>query len=383
MNHKNEITVGRREPRKIRLLIAAIALVAILVLAVSWLLRARQEADRDDEHEIKRVRVKYIKFPELPKARLMNVEELYFLRPLQKTKWHTAEQASYMQADDLVFALYLNGRAWVMPWWVIKNHHVANLTLNDQPVLMTFCEICTGSSAFIPVLDGKRYMFRVKGVYNGTHFIADDETGSCWTPFVGEAVLGPLKGSRLKRLPLYECTWAEWLALHPESLVADGANESRDGHAKLFTPGKDVHVKDFMKTLLRKRDRRLPENELVLGVEINGRFRAYPLATLDQIGLVVNDTLSSAEILIMHKTSTLLTSVFSRRFGNEVLVFENASNNQVVDRKYKSAWNYDGEAYAGTLAGQKLSYVSWTIEEWFTWAASHPQTEIFDVDDAL
>jgi hypothetical protein len=318
----------------------------------------------------------------------MNVEEHSFLQPVQNTNWLKADQAGYMKTDDLIFGLSFKGQAWAMPWWIIKNHHVANLTLDDQPVMMSFCEICSGSAAFVPLLNGRRHTFRVKGLYNGTHFLIDDETGSFWTPFAGSAVYGPLKGTRLERLPLHTCTWEEWMALYPQTLVADSTNEPRGGHGRFFKPGKAERagaefMKNFKKSLSRPLDPRLPENTLVVGVEINGRFRAYPLEALDKLGAAVNDTLNGAEILIMHKPGSLLTAVFSRRLGNTSLVFENAANNQIVDRKYRSTWNYDGAAYTGELAGQKLSYVPWVIEEWYSWSVTHPQTEIFNAENTL
>src|SRR5262245_271488 len=160
-------------------------------------------------------------FPPLPKAQIFRDTRdpsrpaSALFNPLQGTEWRTVEQARYMRKSDLILGLYLDGRAWAMPWWVMKNHHVANIMTGARPVLMTFCEVCSGGSAFLPTIDGKRHTYRLKGLYNGTHFIADDQTGSFWQSFGGDSFWGPLKGTRLERLPLHHCTWAEWLALHP------------------------------------------------------------------------------------------------------------------------------------------------------------------------
>lgn len=317
-------------------------------------------------------------FAPLPRAYVFtNAPEIAWLQPLQNTEWRTVEQAPYMRAADLTLGLYLDGRAWAMPWWVMKNHHAANLMAATQPILITFCEVCSGGSAFIPVIDGKRYMYRARGLYNGTHFIADDETDSFWKPFVGDCFWGALKGSRLERLPLHHSTWAEWLALHPDTLVADGENESRQGHGRNFKPGNPGLAEEFARTLEQSNDRRLATNALVVGLDVNGCSRAYPLSVLDKSGRVVNDTLGQEEIVIVRKPGSMLTSVLSRRHDKKVLVFEAAENGDMLDVMSGSHWNYEGEAYSGPLAGKRLAYVPWTIEEWYVWAANHPETDLF------
>ena len=42
----------------------------------------------------------------------------------------------------------------------------------------------------------------------------DHETGSYWFQVVGEAIVGPLTGKRLKMLPSMTVTWGQWKGLH-------------------------------------------------------------------------------------------------------------------------------------------------------------------------
>jgi hypothetical protein len=121
----------------------------------------------------------------------------------------------------------------------------------------------------------------------------------------------------------------------------------------------------------------------VLGVEINGQARAYPISILDKTGWVVNDTLGQKEIVFLHKPGTRLAIALSRQLGDATLVFNQAQDGQIMDQKSRTHWNYSGEAYAGTLAGQKLSFVPSGVEEWYIWAAYHPETEIFDATNSV
>ncbi len=47
----------------------------------------------------------------------------------------------------------------------------------------------------------------------------DHETGSVWSQPLGEAILGPLAGTRLELLPSTLTTWGDWTATHPDSLA--------------------------------------------------------------------------------------------------------------------------------------------------------------------
>jgi hypothetical protein len=47
----------------------------------------------------------------------------------------------------------------------------------------------------------------------------DLETGTSWQQATGEAIDGPLKGTRLKLYPVVRTTWAEWRKQHPNTMV--------------------------------------------------------------------------------------------------------------------------------------------------------------------
>ena len=53
----------------------------------------------------------------------------------------------------------------------------------------------------------------------------DHDTGTIWSQPIGEAIVGPLKGTTLELLPSTLTEWGEWKRLHPETraLNAPGA----------------------------------------------------------------------------------------------------------------------------------------------------------------
>jgi hypothetical protein len=71
------------------------------------------------------------------------------------------------------------------------------------------------TGAFEPVLDGRRLHFR----RDGADRFVDTETGSTWD-VLGEAVAGPLAGSRLTPVDHVDTFWFAWAAFHPSTRIA-------------------------------------------------------------------------------------------------------------------------------------------------------------------
>ncbi len=309
--------------------------------------------------------------------RLARGRHLPFHAALGDPAWLPASRDAHMQPDDTVLGLTLDGRAWALPWWIMKNHHVANLGLDGRPIMVVLCEACAGAAAFDAVLDGRHLTFHVEGKYRATHILIDEQTGSLWAPISGEALYGPRRGARLHRLPLYQCTWQEWKTLHAETRVPDGAGESRDGHgANCPTPENQVMPPFVGQTRLLVDDR-LDDLELVLGVEADGHARAYPLAWLHRLGPVLNDTLGETEVVILTKPGSWLSVAFARRLDDRVLVFHPTDDpTHVADVETGSRWNLTGTAVAGPLTGRALRFVPSGLEKWYAWSSSHPTTEI-------
>ena len=163
--------------------------------------------------------------------------------PLERPRWVTADRERYTRPDDAVLGLSVaDDVPLALPsGGFMKNHHVANLEVGSQPILVTLCEACASASAFVPLVAGKRHRFVVEGTYNTTPILSDFESQSLWAMFTGEALHGPLTGARLERWPLHQCTWREWKTLYPHTLVVNGRGESRRGHgADCINPDSQV-----------------------------------------------------------------------------------------------------------------------------------------------
>jgi hypothetical protein len=305
-----------------------------------------------------------------------------FHRPLDAPLWRTADRARHMRPDDAVLGWTVADGAFALPWWILKNHHVANLEFADRSIMIVLCEACAGAAAYDARIGGLRHRFRVDGKYNATHILTDLETGSLWTPFGAVALHGPLAGTRLRQLPLHQCTWREWRRLQPDTRVAAGNPAARAGHGSRY-PHPGVRAADFERwmtgALLTRAhvDPRLDMQELVFGVHDGSAARAWPLARLQAAGSVHHAGFGDGDIVIFCPPGSWLAIAYRARVDGRSLHFAaDAAPAQFRDAETGSRWNLEGRCVAGPLAGLTLEYVPCGIEKWYAWSAAHPGAEL-------
>ncbi len=125
---------------------------------------------------------------------------------------------------------------------------------------------------------------------------------------------------------------------------------------------------DDPKFVLAK-DHVLPDTEPVVGVHLNGQFRAYPLRVLTWHE-IVNDDIRGTPIAVTFCPLCNAAIVFDRRLDGSVLDFGTTGklrNSDLVmyDRQTESFWQQAiGRAIVGTLTGRELTIIPARLESW-------------------
>jgi uncharacterized protein DUF3179 len=226
---------------------------------------------------------------------------------------------------------------------------------------------------------GKPLSLDNAGVVGGNEVFKDRETGSRWQQSSLEAISGPLQGMHLALYPFLLTNWREWQRLHPDTLVlkplpgyADRmAEKNRQIRAGLAEEG------PAPEGVLHKDDRLKPR-VMVLGVDVDGASKAFPLQALRQVR-VVNDRIGGKPVVVVHQPASDTTTAFVARAGGTQLTFSaaDAGASELVDRETGSRWTPYGECTAGRLKGSKLELVILEPEYWFAWSEFHRDTEIY------
>jgi thiol-disulfide isomerase/thioredoxin len=136
-----------------------------------------------------------------------------------------------------------------------------------------------------------------------------------------------------------------------------------------------------MGATLQAWDPRLPENELVYGIE-GGGGKAFPLAWLRERKGIVNDSVGGIPVVVVAR-GTLDIAAFDRRVKGRPLTFRPASGSRAVmnDEETGSDWSGEGESLAGPLRGERLEAADGYLVEWHVWSSHNPSAEVAGVPD--
>lgn len=288
-----------------------------------------------------------------------------------------AAQLTELGDDEEVLGLTVNGVSRAYPARFIAWHHIVNDVLGGKPVAVTYCSVCNSGVAYDPVVDGRRRLFNVFGLFRGVMAMIDPSTETVWSHLVGEALLGPDKGKTLPALPVVNMTWGEWKRLHPETTTPAWDARYRRYYSQKVVSGQDSVPPMFRSTLSGLRDDRLVPNALVLAVRVEGQARAYPYAALAKAPDVVQEMVGATPLVAFYTPQT--GAAFDRRLDNRMLDFTRVPSapDLFTDKQTHSQWTIEGRGVAGPLAGKQLTRLVSLQAEWYGWSAYFPQTTVY------
>lgn len=248
-----------------------------------------------------------------------------------------ATQAGFLADDDRVLGLVREGTVRAYPIAIMNWHEVVNDRFGDTSVAITYCPLCGTGVAFTAPDSGSELTFGVSGLlYNSDVLLYDRQTDSLWSQLLMQAVTGPAKGRRLTPLPLEHTSWGAWRRAHPNTRVLS----TETGYVRDYgrNPYAGYALDDRLYFPVGRESRRYHPKEQVLGVEIDGRFKAYPFVELARSGQTeIDDDIDGQRLRI--------------RF----------------DADNRSAVAFDAD-------GRPLPAVTGF---WFAWFAFHPDTAVF------
>ena len=275
---------------------------------------------------------------------LVPVEEIHSGGPprdgipsIDAPRFIAATAADDIRPQDRVLGLRRGNLAKAYPIAILNWHEIVNDRFEQEPVVVTYCPLCGSGVAYTALLDGQEVNFGVSGLlYNSDVLLYDRQTESLWSQILATAISGPMKGTRLDMLPLKHTTWAEWRSEHPDTLVLSretgfSRDYGRDPYAG-YQNSKGIWFP------VAAKDPRYHPKERVVGLELEGRFKAYPLAELSKTG----------------------EEIIKDRFNGRDLRIRYRSNGQ-----------------SATVTGSDGAEIPAITSFWFAWYAFHPETEVY------
>lgn len=245
-------------------------------------------------------------------------------------------RAPSMQSTDRVIGVSINGEHRAYPLDILTWHEIVNDTLGGTPIAITYCPLCDSAVAFERTVDTQVLEFGVSGLlYQSNVLMYDRSRGaqSLWSQMAGRAVSGPFSGTRLSTVPVELTTWGRWQREHPETTVLTTDTGYRRRYDE--NPYEDYFRTPGLMFPVAATDPRLPAKSRVLGVEMAGEAKAYPVPDPNPARGEWEDTL-----------------------GGQTLQFEtdaDSGNIRLIDPP----------------SGARIAY-----SLWYAWFAFHPETKV-------
>ena len=249
-----------------------------------------------------------------------------------------AGEADHLKPTDRVVGISLGEQARAYPIAILNWHEIVNDDIDGRRLAITYCPLCGTAVAFDATIDGSPTDFGVSGLlYNNDVLLYDRATESLWSQIMSEAISGERVGTKLTMLPVSHTTWRDWLAKHPDTLVlSEDTGYSRDYQRDPYA-GYEKSRRTFFAVNNAAPDYYHPK-EVVLGLGIDGAYKAYPFVELDKQG--------------------------KSRFSDTI-----------NGNRFSFAWDSTNRSITVTdSAGQQVAGIQGF---WFAWFAFHPDTEVY------
>ena len=247
-----------------------------------------------------------------------------------------ADDATYLNGRDRVLGISINGVARAYPIRILNYHEIVNDVVGGTSVVVTYCPLCGSGTAFEAAINGRNHEFGVSGLlYNSDVLMYDRETISLWSQLMVQAVSGPMKGTRLQQLPLSHTSWQEWVERYPETLVLS----SKTGYSRNYRvdPYPNYGRNGRLYFPVAHTSKKYRRKEIVMGLEIDNRFKAYVFKELGKGASRFDDEFAGSEFII----------------------------------------EFDAENQTARIVKSDGSEIPTTTAFWFAWYAFHPETEIY------
>lgn len=218
--------------------------------------------------------------------------------------------------------------------------------------------------------------------WRGGVLVIRHQDGTLFSALSGRAFAGPRAGERLKPIATIVSDWGDWNAAYPGSV----AYRMYEKYRPQDLP--DKPDEDSLASRLPA-DSRLEANAEIVGIEIDGHARAYPVAALAEAGGLIRDRLAERDIVVLWHAPTRTAAIYAPEIdeGDSTAAVDlsvDATNELApfLDRVSGSHFGIEGRAHAGPLAGQALLWLDSVQCRWFAWAAEYPETEIYQPEAA-
>lgn len=255
---------------------------------------------------------------------------------IDRPKFISGNKVDFLDEREYVLGVNFNGIAKAYPIKIMDRHEVVNDFFDDIPVAITFCPLCASGVGVKAKVENVKHTFGVSGLlYNSDVLLYDRETESLWSQILGRAISGESSGKELDLIPTEFTTWGNWKKRFTNSLVLTtntgfSIDYEKEAYQRYFQNQKLLFPVTAENNILKNKDK-------IIGIEVDGKFKAYPFKKLRKIESPLKDEFK----------------------GKTISIF------------------FDKENQIARIEDENGDVLSAQTMFWFAWFAFHQETEIF------
>lgn len=302
---------------------------------------------------------------------------------LQNPPLVAADEVAYLNGTDRVIGVMLDGKPVAIPHNILWWHEILNYDGATEKIAITYCPLTGSSIVFDRTAIGGAEL-GVSGLLYQNNLIMFDrnEEEALWSQMLTGARCNSSKGVTLNSLSHAEMTWAGWLELHPNTMVVSAGTGFSRNYQQYPYGNYEEPNEDPLFAMQSGIDCRRPIKERTLGIPgNNGTALTFPFGMLEERGAkaVVKTNFEGQDVLVLWDSEMQSAVAFRSQTEDGVAVNISVQNDEFVDGISNSAFQLDGLAVNGQLAGHSLDAIDEAyVAFWFAWPAFHPETMIFE-----
>ena len=294
--------------------------------------------------------------------------------PLRSPEMIGASEATYLEDDNIVFGIEINGDVRAYPKRILAWHELFTDEVGGVPVAGVYCTLCGTVILFETEHDGVRHELGTSGfLYRSNKLMYDRATQSLWSTFRGRPVIGPLatEDIRLEVRSVVTTTWGEWRRRHPTTQVLS----LNTGHRRDYSEGaayQEYFSTDELMFNVPKLDRRLKNKDEVLTL-FPDRYSTQPLAISAEFltqKTIYHDRIGEVEFVVLTDRSGA-----NRVYRTDGLRFASWDRDRRAIDEEGASWTLS-ESRLTSSDGRELERLPAQRAFWFGWYAAYPNTRL-------
>ena len=294
---------------------------------------------------------------------------------LESPEKFTAADVEYLEEDNIIFGVEINGEAVAYPRRILVWHEIIRDVVGGESVSAVYSPLCGSMIVYRTTRDGVEHDLGTSGfLYRSDKLMYDKATLSLWSSLKGEPVVGPLvgQGIRLETLPVVTTTWGAWRQRHPETTVLS----LNTGHNRDYSDGavyQDYFSTDEIWFPVPARDERLRNKDEVFAIRhLNFPDDSLAIST-DFLSMhpVYQTRIGSMNLVVLTDTSGT-----SRAYETRDEQFAEWDGENIIRNNNNVKWEVTEAALVPEDSGEQLNRLPAHRAFWFAWNSMYPETQL-------